>query len=304
MGLKSSLNLFSNSPVGVSRLVLYLALSIILMVLDHQYRMLWYLRYRVALVVEPVYKLVNLPSVGMHAVVTFFTDRSLLNEQNQHLREELLLAHARLNQMNAYAEQNQHLKKLLNVRRDFTLQTQLARIVSVDLDGYQPRLGLNVGANQGVQVGQPVIDAHGVMGQVVQVLPSMSILMLITDPDSAIPVVLPRTGLRTVAYGSRDGNHLSLPTIPRSANVRIGDKLLTSGIGGRFPPGFPVAKVMAVMPVATGMFFEAWADPDARLYRSRNVLLLHDLAAPVGPPKPGVKPIVWHKSKIQMGTWR
>jgi rod shape-determining protein MreC len=110
--------------------------------------------------------------------------------------------------------------------------------------------------------------------------------MLVTDPDHAIPVVIERTGLRTVAYGSRDGALLSLPNISMAADVHPGDKLLTSGLGGRFPPGFPVGEIRSVEPAASGMFLEGKARPTADLDRSEDVLLLHDLAEPVGPPEP------------------
>lgn len=286
MGPESSSPLFSGSVAGTLRLIFYLALAMVLMVLDHRNGWLWRVRYNAAVVVEPLYKLAGLPSAGMHALGVAFADRKLLTEQNQHLREDLLLANAKLNRMAAVAEQNQRLKELLDTRHNLTLKVQLARVVGIDLGAYRHRLMLDVGAHQGVKAGQPVIDAHGVMGQIVQVLPSTSVMMLITDPDSAIPVVIERTGLRTVAYGSREGDQLTLPTIPRAADVKAGDHLLTSGIGGRFPPGFPVGEVLSVAPAATGTFLEARAAPSADIDRSQDVLLLHDLAAPAGPPAP------------------
>ncbi|MEY2152489.1 MULTISPECIES: rod shape-determining protein MreC [Rhodanobacter] len=286
MGPESSSPLFTGSVAGTLRLIFYLALAMVLMVLDHRNGWLWRVRYNAAVVVEPLYKLAGMPSAGMHALGVAFADRKLLTEQNQHLREDLLLANAKLNRMAAVAEQNQRLKELLDTRHNLTLKVQLARVVGVDLGAYRHRLMLDAGARQGVKTGQPVIDAHGVMGQIVHVLPSTSEMMLVTDPDSAIPVVIERTGLRTVAYGSREGDQLTLPTIPRAADVKAGDHLLTSGIGGRFPPGFPVGEVVSVAPAATGTFLEAHAEPSADLDRSQDVLLLHDLAAPAGPPAP------------------
>lgn len=286
MGPESSSPLFSGSVAGTLRLIFYLALAMVLMVLDHSNGWLWRVRYGTAVVVEPLYRLAGLPSAGMHALGVAFADRKLLTEQNRQLREDLLLANAKLNRMAAVAEQNLRLKELLDTRHNLGLKVQLARVVGVDLGAYRHRLMLDVGARQGVKAGQPVIDAHGVMGQVVQVLPSTSVVLLVTDPDNAIPVVIERTGLRTVAYGSRDGGRLVLPTIPRAADVKAGDHLLTSGIGGRFPPGFPVGEVASVAPAPTGMFLEAHARPSADLDRSQDVLLLHDLAAPAGPPAP------------------
>src|SRR6185503_21210707 len=109
-----------------------------------------------------------------------------------------------------------------------------------------------------------------VMGQVVEVLPTTSVVMLVTDPAHAIPVVVERSGLRTVAYGARDGSGLVLPNIPLAADVRPGDRLLTSGLGGRFPPGFPVGEIRGVEPGASGMFLEGRARPTADLDRSED----------------------------------
>ncbi|HTM69820.1 MAG TPA: rod shape-determining protein MreC, partial [Luteimonas sp.] len=209
-----------------------------------------------------------------------------LTEQNQRLREDLLLANAKLNRMAAVAEQNTRLKELLDTQHSLDLNVQLARVIGVDLGAYRYRLTLNVGARDGVRPGQPVIDAHGVLGQVREVLPTTATVMLVTDPTHALPVVIERSGLRTVAYGSRDGGALTLPNIPLAADVKAGDHLLTSGLGGRFPPGFPVGEISAVAPAASGMFQEARATPAADIDRSDDVLLLHDLAEPQGPPAP------------------
>jgi rod shape-determining protein MreC len=280
--------LFAGAVAGTLRLILYLALAMVLMVLDHRNGWMWRLRYTASIVVEPVYRLASLPAAGMRTLSVAFADRKLLTEQNQRLREDLLLANAKLNRMAAVAEQNQRLKELLATQHSLELNVQLARVIDVDLGSYRHRMLLNVGARNDVKKGQVVIDAHGVMGQVVEVMPRTSLVMLVTDPDHAIPVMIERTGLRTVAYGSRDGGLLSLPNISMAADVRPGDKLLTSGLGGRFPPGFPVGEIRSVEPAASGMFLEGRARPTADLDRSEDVLLLHDQAEPAGPPEPVV----------------
>jgi rod shape-determining protein MreC len=278
--------LFAGTAAGTLRLIFYLALAMVLMVLDHRNGWLWRMRYATSIVIEPVYRLASLPADGMHALGVAFADRRMLTEQNQRLREDLLLANAKLNRMSAVAEQNQRLKELLDTQHSLGLHVQMARVIGIDLGAYRHRMMINLGARDGVKNGQPVIDAHGVMGQVVDVLPNSATVMLVTDPDHALPVVIERTGLRTVAYGSRSGEQLTLPTIPMAADVRVGDKLLTSGLGGRFPQGFPVGEIRSVGPAPTGMFLEAHAIPSADLDRSDEVLLLHDLAEPAGPPPP------------------
>lgn len=278
--------LFAGTVAGTLRLLAYLALAMVLMVLDHRNGWTWRVRYAAAVVVEPLYRLAGAPSAGLHALTVAFAERKTLTEQNQRLREDLLLANAKLNRMASVAEQNQRLKELLDTQRSLELNVQLARVIGIDLGSAGQRLMLGVGANNGIHVGQPVIDAHGVMGQVVHVLPSTSVVMLVTDPAHAIPVSIERTGLRTIAYGTRDGGTLSLPNIPVAADVRVGDRLVTSGLGGRFPPGFPVGTIKRVRPATTGMFLDASAVPAADIGRSQDVLLLHDQAEPVGPPAP------------------
>lgn len=285
MGQDSS-PLFAGSVAGTLRLIVYLALAVVLMVLDHRNGWMWRVRNEASVVVEPLYRLAGLPVEGMRTLSVAFADRQRLTEQNQRLREDLLLANAKLNRMASVAEQNQRLKELLDTQHSLELNVQLARVVGVDLGAYRHRLLLNLGARDGVKPGQPVIDAHGVMGQVVQTLPTTAVAMLITDPNNALPVTIERTGLRTIAYGARDGDQLSLPTIPMAADVRVGDRLLTSGLGGRFPPGFPVGTITQVAPAATGMFLDARAQPSADIDRSEDVLLLHDQAEPAGPPAP------------------
>ncbi len=278
--------LFAGTVAGTLRLMFYLALAMVLMVLDHRNGWMWRVRYATSVVVEPIYRLAGLPAAGMRTLSVAFADRKMLTEQNQRLREDLLLANAKLNRMASVAEQNERLKELLATQRSLELNVQLARVIGVDLGGSPHRLMLNLGAREGVHQGQAVIDAHGVMGQVIEVLPTTSVVMLVTDPNHAVPVTVERTGLRTVAFGSRDGGMLSLPNVPMAADVRAGDKLLTSGLGGRFPPGFPVGEVREVGQSPSGMFLEAHARPTADLDRSEYVLLLHDQPEPAGPPEP------------------
>lgn len=278
--------LFSASMAGTLRLVVYLALACVFMVIDYHSHWLSRARYGAAIVIEPVYKLASLPADAVDAAQVAFASRRRLTGENQRLRQDLLLANARLNRMAAVAKQNHKLKQLLETRRSLDMKVQLARLIDVDLGAWRHRIVLNVGAHQGITPGQVVIDANGIMGQVVEVLPDTCVAMLITDPDSAVPVVIERTGARTVAYGSRRGDRLLLPNIAVSADVRVGDELLTSGLGGRYPPGFPVGRIRSVKPDASGMFLAAVAQPAAHLKRSSNVLLLRDLAPPVGPPVP------------------
>lgn len=280
----SSASLFSANVAGTLRLIVYLALAVAVMVADRRIGILHHVRYAASVLIEPVYGLAALPSRFGHMVTAAVADRRQLEKDNARLRESLLLANARINRMRALVGQNQRLKQLLEVQRTLGMDVQLARVVGVDLGQFRHRIVLDVGVNEGVSVGQAVIDGYGVVGQVIETLPHSAVVMLITDPNHAIPVMLKRTGLRTIAYGLGATGQLVLPTVPMSADVRAGDVLLTSGLGGRFPSGFPVGKIVAVEPDRNHMFARARVQPAAALERTGEVLLLRDLAASVGPP--------------------
>ncbi len=283
---KESTPIFADATAGTLRLIGYLALAAVLMVLDHRNDWLHQIRYGTAAVIVPVYKLAAAPADWIHDARVAFTARKRLIDDNQHLRQSLMLAEARLNRMQALARQNVHLKQLLDTRRLLDMHAQLARLIDVQIDPNHDRVVLNAGTREGVHVGQVVIDAHGVMGQVVETLPHASVAMLIVDPDHAVPVMLDRTGLRGIAHGTGNPGQLVVSNLPLSADIHPGDRLVTSGIGGRFPAGFPVGTVTRIEHGPSGMFLRALVRPAAQLDRSGEVLLLRDLPQPVGPPAP------------------
>jgi rod shape-determining protein MreC len=278
--------LFAEGTVSTLHLIVYLALTIALMVLDHHGGYLTTLRALASAVVEPAYRLAAFPTDVARAARDAVVTQNQLVGENRELREQLLLAQARLKRLDMLVAQNARLKTLLDAQKALGLSVQFAYLLDVDLDPFRHRVVLDVGTNQNVSVGQPVIDAHGVMGQIVEVLPNTAVAMLLTDPTHAIPVVVERTGLRTIAYGSGAIDRLELPNIPISADVKPGDRLLTSGLGGRFPAGFPVGEIRSVSNDRSGMFVAAEARPAAALDRSGEVLLLHDQPEPYGPPAP------------------
>lgn len=283
---QESTPIFSDATAGTLRLIAYLALAAVLMVLDHRNGWLQRARYATAAAIVPVYKLAAAPADWVRAGSIAFTQRRDLIDENRELREALLLSEARLNRMDAVSQQNERLKTLLDARKLLGMHAQLARLINVQLGPTHDRIMLDVGADEGVRVGQVVIDAHGVMGQITEILPHASIAMLVIDPDHAVPVMLTRTGLRGIARGTGDADQLVVTNLPLSSDVRPGDQLVTSGLGGRFPAGFPVGTVRRLTHDASGMFMEALVTPAAQLERSGEVLLLRDLPEPVGPPAP------------------
>lgn len=278
--------LFAEGTASTLRLIAYLGLAATLMIVDHRAGYLEDLRRLTGVLVEPVYRIAALPADVARATRTAVVSQDTLAKENRELRDALLLAQARLNRLDALVAQNARLKDLLDAQTSLGLSVQLARLIDVDLDPFRPRVVLNVGASQGVTVGQPVIDAHGIMGQVIEVLGNTSIVMLITDPTHAIPVMVERSGLRTIAYGTGAIDRLELPNIPISADVQVGDRLVTSGLGGRFPAGFPVGEILSISTDSSSLFAAAQARPAAALDRSGDVLLLRDQPQPFGAPAP------------------
>jgi len=277
--------LFAPGASSTLRLIGYLALAIVLMVADHRGAYLERVRWTLSLAIEPLYRLAAMPARLAQEGRLALADREKLTEQNEDLSRRLMMAEAKLNQLSTVNEQNQRLKELLDVQHSLGIGVQLAKIIDVDTDPFRHRLVLNVGANQGVGIGQAVIDAHGIMGQVVGLLPNTSTVMLITDPAHALPVMIERTGQRTIARGSGALDMLELPQIPVSADVKVGDRLISSGLGGHFPAGFPVGEIRAINNDVTGMFAAATAKPVAALDRSGDVLVVHELVDPIGPPE-------------------
>lgn len=276
--------LFAEGAVSTARLIAYLTLAMIVMVIDHRAGYLENLRAFSGVLVEPAYRIAALPSDVARAGRLAVATQSKLVDENQELREALLLAQVRLNRMSALSAQNDRLKKLLDVQKELGLGVHLARLIDIDLDPFRHRIVIDAGSAQMTTIGQPVLDAFGIMGQIVEVLPNTAVALLITDPTHAIPVKVRRTGLRTIAYGTGAINRLRLPNIPISSDIKVGDALVTSGLGGRFPAGFPVGEIIEISNDESGMFAAAIAKPSAALDRSGEVLLLQDMPQPMGPP--------------------
>jgi rod shape-determining protein MreC len=264
---------------GTLRLLAYLALAIALVVLDHRGGWLGQLRARSEVVVQPVWWLAGLPGrIGDDLRETTTTHDALVI-QNRTLHNALMISGARLARLQAAAAENARLRGLLAAAQRGGLDVQLAPILDVDLDPTRQRLVLDAGSRDGIAVGQSVIDAGGLLGQIVALTPQTATVLLITDPDHAVPVVDARNGVRLVAYGQGRSDSLRLPNIPMSSEVKVGDAVVTSGLGGRFPAGFPVGTIVALSPDESRAFLVGDLKPAAQLDRGRDVLLLRKDAA-------------------------
>ena len=268
-------------PTGTLSLLAYLALAITLLVLDHRGDWLRQVRGQAQLLVQPVWALAGLPGRVGGEMRDSLATRAALQAENDRLRNELLLANARLTRLRNAAIDNAQLRDLLGVVERSGLDVQLVPILDIDLEPSRQRLVLAAGSRQGVHLGQPVIDAGGLLGQVVEVTPMHSTVLLLTDPDHAVPVMVARNGVRLIAYGR--GDRLELHDVPMNRDVQVGDALVTSGLGGRFPPGFPVATITALTPDECQAFLVGELAPAAQLDRGRDVLLLRGGAAPAAP---------------------
>jgi rod shape-determining protein MreC len=203
-----------------------------------------------------------------------FQSRRSLRHENEELKQRLLAQQGALQRLDTMQEENRRLRALIDGAQGQSFEFQFAELVQVDLDPFSHKVLVDRGSDQGVRIGQAVIDGDGVMGQVEDVHAHFSEIRLISDPNHALPVQINRTGLRTVAFGTGETGALKLPSVPRQADVREGDLVVTSGLGNRFPGGYPVAIVTHVDRREGLTFVQVDAEPLAALDRGREVLLI------------------------------
>lgn len=254
-----------------------MVVSIALMVVDHRQHHLEGIRATLAVVLSPLTFVVDLPATVSRWASESLASRSELQNRNRSLERENLLLQAKQQKMAALEAENMRLRNLLDSSFKIGDRVLIAELVAVDLDPYRQQVLINKGTSSGVYEGQPVLDANAVMGQVTHVNPLTATVLLITDARHALPVQVNRNGLRTVALGTGRINLLELPHLPNNADIRVGDLLITSGLGGRFPPGYPVAEVVSVEQEPGQPFAVVRARPLAHLDRTREALLVWTL---------------------------
>jgi len=258
------------------------------MTIDHRQHHLDSVRAFLSVVVYPLQWLVDLPDTSSEWFRESLSTRRELQEENASLRTQQLMLNTQLQKLESLEAENRRLRALLD--SSFQVGTRhmlIAGLLSVDMDPYRHQIEVNKGSLDHLFEGQPLLDSQGVMGQLIHVGPLTATAMLITDPSHAIPVQINRTGLRTIALGTGSIDRLELPHIPTNADVRIGDLLISSGLGGRFPPGYPVAEVINVEQDPGNTFSEVSARPRAHLDRSREVLLVWPPELPNPDPRIG-----------------
>lgn len=259
---------------AVRKFIVYGLFSVSLIVADYQFEQMQRIRGWLSVAVTPVQWLVDVPQRSWTWLDERLQVRDELIAENKQLRAQALLAERRVQKLAALTVENFRLRDLLNSSEQLDEKVMVSELVGINSDPFIHQIIINNGFNSGVFVGQPVLDATGVMGQVTSTSAFTSRVLLITDADHAMPVQVNRNGLRSVAYGRGEYDYLELEGLADTADIEVGDILVSSGLGLRFPKGYPVATVIAVQHSPGQDFAKVLARPTAQLSRSRHLLLI------------------------------
>lgn len=248
--------------------------SLALFVLDARLDYFKPVRSLLATLVYPVQATASMPAELYYWLDDMFRDREALRERIGELEASSRLQRLRLQKLQALERENMRLRELLGSSFRLQERVQVAELLTIDLDPFSQQVVIDKGRNYGIHVGQPVLDARGVMGQVTEVASLSSRVVLLTDPSHSVPVQIVRNGLRAVVTGQGAGEQLKLDFMPHNSDVRVGDRLVTSGLGGRFPAGYPVGEITAVETHQGMPFAYIEVAPAANVSTSREVMLV------------------------------
>lgn len=270
----SHLDLFPHGLSAGSKLLIYLLLSIALIAADTEFHALNRFRAAMNVFLYPMQTFVQTPWLTYNRVTSFFVKQAQLQRENSALRQSFIQYSVAMQRYRNLELENQRLRVLLDMQQHTDLTTRLAEILSVPRDPYQRQITVNRGSREGILPGVAVIDEAGLLGQVTQVSPYSSEVTLLTNKDQSVPVLLQRTGLRTVIFGTGINGRLEIRYLPHSANIRTGDLLVTSGLDGVYPVGLAVAKVVQIDPGGSDAFANIVCKPLAAVERNRQVLIV------------------------------
>ena len=278
--------LFAGEGSSTLALVVYLALAVLIMLADRRGDYLQQFRSSVAQASEPLYALAELPSLVGVALRDNLANRRRLLSENEQLQADLRLTRLRLAESEVALAEQQRLADGLTLAERERLRAIPARVMDVDPDPFRHRVIIDRGEQDGLRAGTALIDASGVVGQLIEPGRHRSVVLLISDPGHGLPVVDARSGERTLLYGTGESDQLALRSMPLTADIEAGDLLLSSGIGGRFPAGLPVARVRSVERSAGAPHARGVAEPLAALGRLRELLAVAPRSEAEGPPLP------------------
>jgi len=269
---------FNRGPAPLLRLAFFASLSLALLVLDARFRYTEGLRSVIALAVYPLQAIATLPAALGERMAGYFASQAQLREENAELRAKILeTSQAAQRYESARAEAGQ-LRRLIGASERLPVKSMPAEILYNGRDPYSRKVVIDKGSQNGVRAGSPVVDAAGVIGQVTRAHALAAEVTLLTDKDQAIPVQLVRNGLRAVAFGAGASGMLELRFMAANAEIQNGDKLVTSGIDGTYPPGIPVATVARIERDAAYAFARIVCQPAAGVERGRYVLVIENEA--------------------------
>lgn len=249
-------------------------MSIALMAMDKRLEVFVSIRAALSLPLAPLQYIVSWPTNFIDNIKSVISTHDDLVSENLSLKAEQLLLRSQLQRLIAIETENNYLKALFQSSKQVKGKTLMAELLAVDFEPFVNQVVLNKGSRDGAYIGQPVLDATGIMGQIVSAGPITSRVLLINDPRSGIAVQDVRNGIRAVAVGDSYSGKLRLMYVPNTADIKVDDIFLSSGLGDRYPEGYPVGKVISVNRDPSKQFAEVYLQPSAHLDSSRQVLLI------------------------------
>lgn len=244
------------------------------MTVDHRQGHLDKVRSALSVLVYPLQYVVDLPITIIDWTTEMLTTRVILMEENTSLRNEQLVLNSKIQKLEILKAENEHLRKMLQSSKRLDDRVLIAEILAINLQAFRHQIVINKGQREDVYSGQAIVDANGVMGQVVHVGPFSSTVLLLTDPTHAIPVQINRNGLRAIAVGIGQSHILQLEHVSNNVDIKTGDLVISSGLGSRFPAGYPVGVVRDIIRVLGEPFVKVTITPSAKLEKSQEVLLV------------------------------
>jgi rod shape-determining protein MreC len=270
---------FKQGPSAVSKLLFFSAVSVLLMVADVRFGVTQPLRATLSVALYPVQWLAMRPQVFMEYTGEYMQDRDVAQASERDARQQLLVQARRSGQVEQLALENKQLRELLNLSKRLETKGQTAEVLYDAADPFTRKLIIDKGMVNGIKPSSPVMDEHGILGQVTHVLPLLSEVTLVTDREHSIPVLNTRTGARGVAYGESGGAPLlELRFMATNADIEVGDMLSTSGVDGIYPAGVLVGKVSKVERRAETAFARILCEPVGRVQGARHVMVLEPLS--------------------------
>lgn len=266
--------LFARGPSLLSRLVLALACSFLLIFIDHRLQAMKPVRLFLNSLVAPVQYLAILPEQLLDSVSESLKTTSQLSDENKRLKRAILELQGEQQQLRFLQNENKRLRELLGSDARDSVRRMVAEVIAVASEPFSQQLVINKGTLSGVYEGQPVLDSHGIIGQVQDVGGNTARVLLLSDQSHAISLRSERSDIRVLAQGTGDIGRLELMFIPHSTELKEGDLLMSSGLGGIFPEGYPVATIRQIVRDESLPFAKVIADPVSALDRVRNVLML------------------------------